>query len=161
MKRKQEDKTHGESPRFTNDAELIPSRCRSSAGNTTAETQEDDRTYHQWNMYAFSLPFGVAADSLVDVKLDLQKRIITLNQEPQPLDKYTSYLSRTSYLSLPSLLDLTYAYLRRVVMARFQEWLMDQPLDKDIPEMPREFWPLVGMIGHESYVTPLCLFICS
>jgi hypothetical protein len=40
----------------------------------------------------------------------------------------------------------------RAVMARFQEWLMEQPLDKEIPEIPREFWPLIGMIGHESYV---------
>lgn len=32
---------------------IIPSRCRSSAGNTTAETQEDDRTYQQWNLYVF------------------------------------------------------------------------------------------------------------
>jgi hypothetical protein len=31
-----------------------------------------------------------------DVKLDLQKRTITINQEPQLLDKYTSYLSRSS-----------------------------------------------------------------
>jgi hypothetical protein len=46
-------------------------------------------------------------------------------------------------------------------MARFQEWLMEQPLDKEIPEIPREFWPLVGMIGHESYVPPTPCPFCA
>jgi hypothetical protein len=90
-----------------------------------------------------------------DIKLDLQKKTLTLLQEPQPLDKYTSYLSCTSPL-LPSFhpsflhpLRSSANALNYLVMTRFQEWLMDQPLSPEIAKIPEEYWPLIAMIGHE------------